>query len=178
MENLRILCPACNLSRKRRFSFDELLQFAEGRGNSPRFTATISKLPPESNPIQSLSESLSSSESMIADDDAREIQKDHNRLLDAAEDAGFKMSNDVRATLIALYADHGLAKVLGGLKSCVEHGAPNLAYLKAVLKGKPKQVKPAVIAQDYEQRDYSGVQDDMMANLAAEMLKYKEENAG
>lgn len=97
---------------------------------------------------------------LIDVDNAREIQADHNRVLDAAEDAGFKMSNDVRDALISLYADHGLVKVLDGLKSCVEHGAPNLAYLKAVLRGEPKKAqKKTVTAQQYGQRDYTGEQE-------------------
>ena len=91
-------------------------------------------------------------------DDAQEIQKDHDRILDAAEDAGFKMSNDVRASLIALYADNGLTKLLDALKSCVDHGAPNLAYLKAVLKGESK--KKIVNAQKYDQRDYDEVENE------------------
>ena len=107
-------------------------------------------------------------ESFIDDDNAREIQTEHDRVLDAAEDAGFKMSNDVRAALIALYADHGLQKVLDGLKSCVEHGAPNLAYLKAVLKGEPRKEKPSgkiVNAQKYDQRDYSSEQEEAMRRM-------------
>ena len=129
------------------------------------------------NPIQSLSESesLSESNAMIADDDARKIQIDHNRVLDAAEDAGFKMSNDVRTSLIALYATHGLEKVLDGLKSCVEHGAPNLAYLKAVLTGKPR--KPQVV-HGFPQRDYSDVQDELMSNLAREMEEFNARGTG
>ena len=103
-------------------------------------------------------ESLSSSEPLIADDDAKQIQNDHNRVLDAAEDAGFKMSNDVRGSLIALYAQYGLEKVLDGLKSCSEHGASNLAYLRAVLKGEPKKQTGKVLpAQNFQQRDYSEV---------------------
>ena len=100
------------------------------------------------------------SSSFHADDDLHRIQSDHDRVLNAAEDAGFKMSNDVRAALIALYADHGMQKILDGLKSCVDHGAPNLAYLKAVLKGEQK--KPAaktVAAQKFEQRDYDDEQE-------------------
>lgn len=97
------------------------------------------------------------SSSFLADNDLQKIQSDQDRVLDAAEDAGFGMSNDVRATLIALYADHGLQKMLDGLRSCVEHGAPNLAYLRACLKGEPKKKNiKAVSAQAYEQRDYSG----------------------
>ena len=49
------------------------------------------------------------------------------------------MGNNVRADLIALYAEHGLQKVLDGLKSCSDHGAPNLAYLKACLNGSKKE---------------------------------------
>ena len=106
---------------------------------------------------------------MIADDSAKQIQSDHNRVIDAAEDAGFKMSNDVRTSLIALYAQYGLEKVLAGMKSCVKHGAPTLAYLEAVLKDEPKK-KPAiraVPAQEYSQRDYSGEQAAAMARMIA-----------
>lgn len=110
---------------------------------------------------------------MIADDDAHQIQSEQNRVLDAAEDAGFKMSNNVRASLIALYADSGLEKVLEGIKSCSEHGAVNLAYLRAVLKGEPKKQKPKVIGQDFDQRDYSSVNDDMMSSLAKEVAEFR-----
>lgn len=115
------------------------------------------------------------SSSFHADDDdqlipsaeAREIRDDHDRVLNAAEDAGFKMSNDVRAALIALYAEHGLVKVLDGLTSCVDHGAPNLAYLKAVLKGEPRKQNAGrtVSAQKYEQRDYSDEQGEAMNRM-------------
>ena len=110
------------------------------------------------------------SSSFHADDDLHRIQSDHDRVLNAAEDAGFKMSNDVRAALIALYADHGLQKVLDGLKSCVDHGAPNLAYLKAVLKGEPK--KPAgktVSAQKYDQRGYDDEQEAAFRRMVGAM---------
>lgn len=117
-------------------------------------------------------EQESESESFIADAEAREIQSDQNRVLDAAEDAGFKMSNNVRAALIALYADYGLVKVLDGLQSCSDHGAANLAYLRAVLNGKPKQGK-VTTATDFVQRDYSAVNDQMMDDLAKEMAEFK-----
>lgn len=109
---------------------------------------------------------------MMDDAEAREIQNDHNRVLDAAEDAGFKMSNDVRSDLIALYAEYGLSKMLDGFKSCSRHGVANIAYLDAVLKGKPKQAK-VTPATDFEQRDYSGVNDGIMDDLAKEMAAFK-----
>lgn len=97
-------------------------------------------------------------EIFIDDDDARAIQTEQNRVLDAAEDAGFMKSNSVRAKLLNLYAAHGLEKMLSALDSCVKHSAPNIAYLEAVLKGEPKKPKgtqpKTVNAQNYEQRDY------------------------
>ena len=114
----------------------------------------------------------------ITADDARKIQQEQNRVLDAAEDAGFKMSNDVRARLTALYAEYGLSKMLDGFQSCSEHGAANLAYLRAVLKGDPKKLKPKVIAQDFEQRSYDGVDGDMMSDLARELAEFNAKEVG
>lgn len=102
---------------------------------------------------------------LIADEDAQQIVKDHDRVLDAAEDAGFKMTNNVRAALIALYADNGLEKVLAGLRSCSEHGATTLAYLRACMKDEPKKVKANVPAQAYTQRSYDGEQEDAMRRM-------------
>ena len=138
----------------------------------------------QSNPIQSLSESesesesLSLSESLIDEDAAHDIQRDQNTVLDAADDAGFKMSNDVRSALIKLYAEHGLEKILEGLRSCSEHGATNLAYLRACLSGTKKKEKPRVPAQDFPQRDYGGVQDEMMDSLAKEIEAMKAAEVG
>ena len=110
------------------------------------------------------------SESFITDDAAKEIQSEQNRILDAAEDAGFQNSNSVRAGLIQLYAEHGLEKVLNGIASCVEHGATNLAYLKACMKDRPKTGK-TVKAQQYEQRDYTDVQNSIEAAQTARVLE-------
>jgi hypothetical protein len=53
----------------------------------------------------------------------------------------------------------------------VKHGAPNLAYLEACLKGGPKKPKAGktVPAQEYEQRDYAGAQDKARARMIAMM---------
>ena len=115
-------------------------------------------------------EDAAADDQLIADEDARQIQSDHDLVLNAAEDAGFKISNSVRAALIRLYAENGLQKVLDGIASCVKHGAPNLAYLEACMKEKPKAPKqPKVEAQDFPQRDYNDVNDEMMEGLAAEV---------
>lgn len=109
------------------------------------------------------------SSSFLDDAAAREIQHVHDQVLTAAENAGFKMSNDVRAALIALFAENGMEKMLAGLKACAEHGAPNLAYLRGCLKGEPK--KPAIAkpvpAQQYTQRDYSDEQADALRRMIA-----------
>ncbi len=114
-------------------------------------------------------------ERLIEDAEAREIQGEHNRILDAAEDAGFVMGNSVRAALIRLYSEYGLQKVLDGIASCVKHGAPNLAYLEACMKDKPKPSGGKVLnAQNFQQRDYSSVDDELKQKLAEEMAAFKE----
>ena len=79
--------------------------------------------------------------SFIDVNDAKQIVSDHDKVLSAAENAGFARNDATRAKLIDLYAIHGLQKVLDGIGSCVDHGASNIAYLSAVLKGEPKKVK-------------------------------------
>ena len=117
-------------------------------------------------------EDAAADDQLIADGDARQIQQDHDRILDAADDAGFKVSNSVRASLIRLYTENGLQKVLDGIASCVKHGAPNLAYLEACMKDEPKKPPgPKVSAQDYEQRDYKKVQDDFMERQNKRILE-------
>lgn len=108
---------------------------------------------------------------LISDNDAREIQDEQNLVLDAAEDAGFIRSNSVRAKLVKLYAEHGLQKMLDGIASCVQHSAPNLAYLEAVLKGQPKKSPPGKVlnAQNFPQRDYSEADQQLVDSLAREM---------
>lgn len=103
---------------------------------------------------------------MITAEDAEAIQHDHDRILDAAEDAGFKMSNDVRATLIALYAENGLQKMLDGFKACVDHGVSNIAYLKGCLKGEPRKSQgKTVSAQQYAQRSYENEDAEAMRRM-------------
>lgn len=111
--------------------------------------------------------------SLMDDDEAHMIQAEQNRVMDAAQDAGFINSNSVRAALVRLYADYGLEKMLKAIESCVKHSAPNLAYLEACLANKPRKVTPQVVAQDFEQRDYSSVQDEMLNELSAELADFR-----
>jgi hypothetical protein len=120
------------------------------------------------------------SSSFMDDSTAATIQHEHDRVFTAAEDAGFKMSNTVRARLIALYADNGLEKMLTGFNECATHGAPTIAYLEAVLKGtgKKKPQMKVLPAQQYDQRDYSGVQAELMAEQDREMEEYMSKESG
>lgn len=98
---------------------------------------------------------------IISDDEARAVQQDHDVVLDAAERAGFPNSDSVRDQLITFYAEHGKQKVLDAITACVEHSAPSIAYLRAVLRGDPKPQKAAratVPAQQYHQREYEDSQ--------------------
>lgn len=117
------------------------------------------------------------SESFIGGEEAAEINAEHDKLLQAAENAGFARNDATRAKLLDLYSVHGLQKMLDGMNSCVEHGVSNIAYLAAVLKGNPKKKKPKgnVPAQNYTQRDYSGEQADAIKRMLSNMDETKGE---
>lgn len=57
LENLRLTCPSCNLKRKKRYSFKEILEFAKRCGELPQVAENCCL-----NPIQIESESESESE--------------------------------------------------------------------------------------------------------------------
>lgn len=102
-----------------------------------------------------------SERSFISEADAEAVQSDHDRILDAALDAGFKSSNAEKAGLLNLYAVYGLEKMLNGISECMKHSAPNLAYLEAVLKGTGKKA-------GYDQRDYAGEQEKALDRMMSD----------
>ena len=109
----------------------------------------------------------------ISDEEAFAIQREHDQLLEAAKNAGFKGSPSENADLLRIYAEYGLDKMLEGINACVEHSAPNLAYLRAVLKGSGQKGQKRILpAQDFQQRDYSKVDEQLKAQLAKEMEEY------
>ena len=151
-------------------SCGELPQDAADSGLNPNPNPNPNTNPnPNPNPI---------AEGFMDDDAARLIQDEQNRVLDAAEDAGFLKSNTVRARLLNLYAEHGLERVLQAIGSCVKHSAPNLAYLEACLKGEPKKPKrkQTVVAQDFEQRDYTDVQRQLEEETAKQVIQMLKDN--
>lgn len=109
------------------------------------------------------------------------IQEEHDQILNAAENAGFPRNNTVRAKLLDAYAQHGKEKVLHAIEQCALHSAASIAYLQAVLSDKPRsgQGKPAktVIAQQYDQRDYSG-QEESVDEMMERLMSINGQNAG
>ena len=97
-------------------------------------------------------------EPFLTEDEAAEIQSGHDRVLDAAQDAGFKSSPAERAGLLNLCAVYGPDEIVSGIGECVRHSAPNLAYLEGVLKGSRKKNLNATDVHGYQQRDYSSEQ--------------------
>ncbi|MBP5462910.1 MAG: hypothetical protein J6Y20_12420 [Lachnospiraceae bacterium] len=105
----------------------------------------------------------------LTHEDAVAIIREHDQVISAAENAGFKMSETVRSMLIDLYSEHGLSKMLEAIKACAVHGVFTVAYLRGVLNGEPKKKteKKRVAAQEYTQRDYSGAQMEAMKAMVA-----------
>ena len=104
-------------------------------------------------------------EPFLPDSEAVEIRDGHNRVLEAAQDAGFKSSPAERAGLLRLCADFGPDKTVRGIGECVRHSAPTLAYLEAVLKGTGKKKPPSSDSPTYRQRDYTGEQDTAVTRM-------------
>jgi hypothetical protein len=73
LENLQLTCPTCNLSRKRFFTFEEIVEFAfsnklaENRGESQQNAASCARAqnPIQSNPILEVSNDTSLSETPL-----------------------------------------------------------------------------------------------------------------
>ena len=153
MENLQLTCPKCNLSRKRRFTFEEILQFAEQCGeneqddaskkNSPQLAATCGDSRPESESeyeSESLSKRVraktminkSETEPLISEDEARKIQDDQNEILDKAEYVGMKPSKKDLDDLMNLMGTYGKDIVLYALDQASNHKAVNIAYISKI----------------------------------------------
>ena len=97
-------------------------------------------------------------EPFLPDEEATAIQTGHDRVLDAAQNAGFKSSPAEREGLLRLCAAYSPDRIVSGIGECVRHSATNLAYLEGVLKGTRKRKPDATDVHGYQQRDYSSEQ--------------------
>ncbi len=130
-------------------------------------TETETDTDTETNPAPDAADSnpTTDPEPFLSDSEAAEIQDGHNRVLEAAQDAGFKSSPAERAGLLRLCADYGPDKTVQGIGECVRHSAPTLAYLEAVLKGTGKKKPPSNDSKTFQQRDYTGEQDAAITRM-------------
>ena len=148
-------------------------------GDLPQDAAESDKMPLDARAhkeSESESETESESESskedgggFLQDDDAIKIQREQDEVLTAAESAGFPRFDLIRKKLIDFYSEYGRERVIAAIESCAEHSAANIAYLSAVLTGKPKgRKKDATDVHGYEQRDYSDEQKKAVARMMAD----------
>lgn len=103
--------------------------------------------------------------SFIDDADAAAILREQDEVLTAAENAGFPRYELVRGKILSLFGEFGKDRMLYAIEQCAEHSAANVAYLSAVLSGKPKKTGNATDVHGYEQRDYSGAQAEAMRRM-------------
>ena len=127
----------------------------------------------ESNVKENTIPSVSLKEPMIADADAQKIQREQDRILSMAENAGFSKSPMVTARIVDFYAEYGEKKLADAIGECVTHGVTNLAYLSAVLKGSGGAKKPSktVAAQEYDQRSYKDIAAEIEAQQNARIME-------
>lgn len=144
---------------------------ADCGGSQPSRTRAESENP---GILESGNPGIRESESDITREAAAAIMLDHDKVISAAENAGFARNDATRMILIDLYAQHGLDKVLGAIQECVKYGVSTPAYLEGVLKGAPKKNGKgrALPAQKYTQRGYSGETEEAMER----MIRMAEEN--
>ena len=70
------------------------------------------------------------------------------------------------------------SEVDNALKRSKRKSVHDLAsYIRKAIENERRQSKRILPAQDFAQRDYTGVQDEMMCELAEEMKQYKKQEA-
>ena len=173
MENLRLTCPTCNLSRKRLFSFSEILQFAENGGELRRTAAKEKKLRP--NPIQSESNPNPNPNPMEGMFERFWTAYPRHVNKQGAKKAFEKLKPDEELL-------ERMLEAIGKQKESEQWTKDNGQYIphpQTWLNGRrwedelPRAKMRVLPAQDFSQRDYSGVQDELNANLAKEMAAFK-----
>lgn len=74
------------------------------------------------------------------------IQRDHDALFQAAENAGFGKTETERTKIVELYEQFGKGRCLEAIDACATYGKPSVAYMRGVLtksgSQKPQGVKP------------------------------------
>ena len=167
LENLRLTCPKCNLSRKKQFSFDEILKFsidsgkkrerAESCGELPRVAARREEKGKEENMkgTRAHEDDASQEDGLISAEDAEQIRTDHDEIFDRLKYAGFDLTAALMDRAVNLYAEYGKEAVLEAIEGCIKASKPRLDYLLGCIKnaGKPKDEPGKVYMDDDEERE-------------------------
>lgn len=88
----------------------------------------------------------------ISDEEAAEIQKGTNEVLDEAKRQGFPDTTATMDNINQLVADNGTEEVLECVKIAGESGKPNIRYLKGVINGRVKE------EQEKERREQARIE--------------------
>lgn len=98
----------------------------------------------ENNPLYSLP--------LMSSEEATEIQRAHNQIMERMEYVGFDMSRSVIDQVINCFADHGLEVVLDALDECAGVQGNKLRYFNRVIENLGKQ-KPSRDDADRESEE-------------------------
>lgn len=85
--------------------------------------------------INNINNNISAAGGYIDPAAAADIANEQQRVLDAAERAGFPANQATYDHIIAAVAEYGAEWVLAAIDRCVQNGASKVAYLNAVLRG-------------------------------------------
>ena len=166
LENLQLTCPECNLSRKKRFTFDEIVAFSR---NSRRVAASCGELPRdaengglkrrEEKPTEEEEEERAHARDdhpapFLSVEDAKATMDDHNDILNAADSVGMPKTDFNRARLIDLYAKYGKEAVLHGIMEAGRLNKVSVGYVEGVAKnyGEPRPEEGKVYMSDEEEQ--------------------------
>ena len=75
-------------------------------------------------------------DTIITDEEAFSIQKDHDEIFSAMEDAGFEMSNGMMKNATDLYDKYGKEAMLGAIEKCIGCTGNKLRYLQKILENR------------------------------------------
>ena len=151
LENLQLTCPKCNLSRKRTYTFEEIVEFSKSCRNSQIVAETCGELRRTAARNQEKGKETKTKtnnagagaredhETFISPEESFKIQRDHQTIMNKMEYVGFEMNSAVVDSVIDLYAVHGLDAVLKALDECVGVKGNKLRYLRKVIENLGKQ---------------------------------------
>lgn len=189
MENIRLTCAACNLSRKKSYTFSEILQFAESGEDSQRVAESCSELPP--NPIQY---NPNPNQNPNPSPSRKREATEQNELFDRfwsvyprkeakakAKTAFEKLKPDEELLLKMIDAVEKQKKTDQWTRDGGQYIPHPSTWLNqrrwedeipvnVPVQQRQQRVLPA---QNFQQRDYTGVDDELKETLSAEMAEFK-----